>query len=230
MSLMRSMPALLLVVACATSPTPDVAAPTAPAVPEEAVFTLRREANILVTERSRRTGDRLQAEMTLPNGARLFYEAHLRADGSVSEIEVRQFAAGASPDADPAQRSAAAFRGDSVFLSQAQGAETRTDQRALGPAARTGIVPFINPSPSGMEQLVRRARAMGGERVEVPIWVPGGGGQMTTATVTFTAPDSAQVVLGDVQMLLRVDPQGRVLGGSVPAQGLTLERTASGTP
>lgn len=219
MKFLRLAPVLVMTAACATSPAPQ----PAPAAPEEAIFTLRREANVIATERFRRTNDLLEAELTVPNGSRLSYTAQLRPDASVSQIEVRQFAPGAAPDAVPAQRSSAAFQGDSVMLSQTRGEATQTAQRAVV----AGIVPYINPSPSLMEQIVRRARAMGGERVEVPVWLPSASGQMATATVAFPAADSAQITMGDVQVRLRVGPQGRVLGGAIPAQGLTLERAAA---
>lgn len=219
MKLLRLAPLLIVTAACATASAPQ----PAPAPPEEAVFTLRREANVIATERFRRTGAMLEAELTVPNGSRLAYTAQLRPDASVARIEVRQFAPGSAADAAPGQRSSAVFQGDSVALSQTQGEATQTARRAVV----AGIVPYINPSPSLMEQVVRRARAMGGEQVSVPVWLPGSGGQVQTAAVALPSADSAQITLGGVEVRLRTDGQGRVLGGSIPAQGLTLERAAA---
>jgi hypothetical protein len=89
-------------------------------------------------------------------------------------------------------------------------------------------VPFVNPSPSLMEQIVRRGRAIGGGTAEVPIFVGGGGPANVTAIVTFSAPDSARLDLGGVEVLLRVDAAGAILGGSVPTQRLTIERIGGG--
>jgi hypothetical protein len=224
MRFLRFAPVLLIVTACATAPAPQPAVQAAvqPAVAEEASFALRQGANQIATDRFRRTAQLLEGDLTAPNGARVAYMVQLRPDASVSHIEVRQFAPGAAADAAPAQQSSGTFRGDTVHLTQVQGGETQTAHRTTVP----GVVPYLNPSPAFMEQIVRRARAMGGERVEVPIWIPTGG-QNATATVAFTAPGAAVLSLGGVEVQLQVDPQGRVTGGSVPAQGLTIERTAA---
>jgi hypothetical protein len=79
-----------------------------------------------------------------------------------------------------------------------------------------------------MEQIVRRARAMGGESVQVPVFVASSGGVTRSASVRF-AGDSATLSLATTEVRVRVDPGGAILGGSVPAQGLTIQRR-EGTP
>jgi hypothetical protein len=213
-------PVLLAGAACAAVPPQPAPAPAAAQAPEEAVFTLQQGSAIQATEAFRRTADRLEVELAAQTGARVLYTAELRADASVARLEVRQFAPGAEAGAEPAQQATGTFRGDSVLLTRTQGGETETDRRATTP----GVVAYINPSPSLMEQIVRRARAIGGARVEVPIWVTSGGGQNLSAAVEFTAPDAAVLTLGNTQVQLRVDGEGRVLGGSVVAQALTITR------
>ena len=39
-------------------------------------------------------------------------------------------------------------------------------------------------------------------------------------------PDSAILMLGPVDVRMRIDAAGRVLGATVPSQNLTIERTA----
>jgi hypothetical protein len=51
-----------------------------------------------------------------------------------------------------------------------------------------------------------------------------GGGQTLDATVARLGADSVTVAIGSVEFHLRVDPAGRVLGGTVPAQQLVAER------
>ena len=221
----RSASAILILAACATTPASQPA--TQPvAVAEEATFTLRQGANTLASERFRRTDRMLEVEMAIPNSIRVLYSAELRPDASVARIDVRQFASGAAGDTVPAQLSSGTFEGDSVQLTQGGGAARQTARRATA----RGVVPYINPSPSTMEQIVRRARAIGGQRVDVPIWVPAGGGLNMTATVEMTAADSAHLTIGMTKVLMRVDGQGRVLGGTIPSQGLTLERGTAGPP
>jgi hypothetical protein len=75
-----------------------------------------------------------------------------------------------------------------------------------------------------MEQIVRRARALGGDSVQVPI-LGADNGRTSTVTVRFMGADSATVSLGPVVLRLRVDRAGSLLGGAVPSQNLTISRT-----
>lgn len=207
---------LLLAAACATPTRGPAPAPTV----ETGTFTLRSGPTPLASERFQRSPGALEVELTTPIGVRVSYAARLRDDASVSFIDVREYPPGAAAGEPPMQQSTGTFVGDSVLLSLNRGGETQVARRAT----TRGVVPYINPSPSLMEQVIRRARALRGPRVSVPVWLPTGGGQNATATVDFTTADSARLELGGVQLLLRVDAEGRVLGGAIPAQGLTLDR------
>ena len=209
---------LLATLACAAARTPG-----ASILPEAGTFVLRDAAATLATERFQRSAEALEVDLMTPIGVRVDYAARLRPDASVSFIDVRQYAPGAAAGDPPMQHSTGTFDGDSVLLSLDRGAGTQAARR---PTAR-GVVPYINPSPSLMEQVVRRARALRGRRVDVPVWLPNGGGQNATATVEFTTPDSARLELAGTQLLLHVDARGRVLGGSIPSQGLILERRST---
>ena len=209
---------LLITAACATRPSGG-----AP-LPEQGTFVLREGNTALATERFQRSAHALEAELTTEIGVRIAFAARLRPDASVSFIDVRQYAPGAPAGDPPMQHSSGTFEGDTVLLSLNRGEEaTQAARRATVP----GVVPYINPSPSLMEQVVRRARALRGRRVDVPVWLPSRGGQNASATVEFTTPDSVRLDLAGTRILLRVDAHGRVLGGAIPAQGLTLERNGS---
>lgn len=228
MRFLRLAPILLLGAACATpapAPPGGTATPARAAAPSSATetgtFALRQGENTLVTERFTRRAGELEAELTTPNGDRVGITAHFRPDASVAHIEVREFERGAAAGSAPARTSSGTFQGDSVQLSQASGDSTET----AGRETVRGTVVYVNPSPSLMEQIVRRARAIGGERVEVPVWLPANGGQNASATVVFMAPDSAELSLATARIRMRTDAQGRLLGGSIPAQGLTIERS-----
>jgi len=217
-------PALLLCAACA--PAPAVQPQPVHAAAEEVTFILRQGAAAVITERSRRVDDRLEAELTITGGPRVAFEARLLSDASVSRIAVRQFAAGTPAAGAPAMESTATFEGGTVRLTMTQGETTETLEREAVP----GSVVFINPSPALMEQIVRRARAMGVERAEVPIWIAAEGGQNAVAVVEFTAADAARLTLGDTEIVIQTDARGRLLGGSVPAQALTIERRTPDQP
>jgi hypothetical protein len=212
--------------------TPDAASATSPAsrgafaagAPAAVVagrFVLLQGSDTIGVERFDRTADRLRAEFTARGTVAFRYDAALAPDASVSRIRLTVM-----PPAGGELTSTAAFAGDSVTLTREAPSSDAAKSARRG-AAR-GSVPFINPSPSLMEQIVRRARAIGGggptATAAVPVFVGGGGPPNVAATVTFAAPDSARLDLGGVEVLLRVDGSGAILGGSVPTQRLTIER------
>ncbi len=212
-------PVLWTAVACTAARIPD----RATAGVERGTFLLRDGAATLASERFQRSANALEVELTTPIGVRVAYAARLRPDASISFIDVREYPPGAAAGDPPMQQSTGTFEGDSVLLSLNRGGDTQVARRAT----TRGVIPYINPSPSLMEQIVRRARALRGRRIDVPVWLPSGGGQNVTATVEFTAPDSARLEMSNTVLLLHVDAQGRVLGGSIPSQGLTIERRPS---
>ncbi|HUF28274.1 MAG TPA: hypothetical protein VMM18_14955 [Gemmatimonadaceae bacterium] len=208
--------ALAIALGCASSPraVPRPAAPPAP--PERGTFNLRQGTTVVITERFTRTDTLLVADLVVVNGPRSTYSARLNPDGSVASIEVREYAVAAARDAQPSAVVTANFAGDSVIVTRG-----REVARVRLPA---GTVAYVNPSPSLMAQLVLRARAIGGDDVSVPFWVPDAGGQPSTARVRL-APTGAHLVLGGIDVMLEFDARGRLTGGSVPMQNITIERT-----
>jgi hypothetical protein len=89
-----------------------------------------------------------------------------------------------------------------------------------------GAIPYIKPSTALMEQIVRRARALGGAEVRIPVFVVSGAGATVFARAEFTSPHAAWLTLGGTEVLLRLDEAGRITAGSIPAQNLTIERVA----
>jgi len=51
-----------------------------------------------------------------------------------------------------------------------------------------------------------------------------GGGQTVSARMSPLGSDSLKLDIGDIRFHLRVDRQGRVLGGRIPSQNLVAER------
>ena len=201
------------------TPAGSVAAPSPPPPPPavEGRFVLTQGSDTIGSEHFSRTNDRLRAEFTARGVEAFRYDAELAPDASVKRIRLT-----VRPPAGGAQTSTAAFAGDSVTLTrEAPGDSARGARRPAAP----GSVPFVNPSPSLMEQIVRRARVLGGGTASVPVFVGGAGPANVTAVVDFAASDSARLELGGVSVLLRVDGAGAILGGSVPSQRLTISRS-----
>lgn len=122
------------------------------------------------------------------------------------------------PGSPASIRSSLEFVGDSVFA-EVIGAQTPEFQRI---GTQQGAVPFLNLSFAVVEHAIRLRRLEGGDG-EVPffLWA---NGQTLRAQVAFGGTDAATMTLGGVVLELTVDESGRVLGGSVPAQGLTIVR------
>lgn len=195
--------------------------------PTRGAFAVLLGSDTIATERFTRSDDRLEGELT-PRGPlaaqqpAFRYDAALRPDASVARFVLTPLGATGSPTAGGGGvQQSATFQGDSVLL--VQGADS------VRRAAPRGAVPYLNPSPSLLEQIVRRAHALGGTRGDAPVQVPVlvGAGQSTPASVTFPAADSVRIDLANTVVMLRVDNVGAVLGGSVPAQGVTIVRAAS---
>lgn len=195
-----------------------LAAAGSPAAAQESgTFTLTQNGNQVAAEEFTRTGDRLETELEVTGQGVFVTDASLGEDAKVDRVELRIMPPD-NPDADPLQTVAAEFASDSVTVEQPIGTAVGTQ------AAVDGTVPFLNPSPSYMEQILRRARALGGSQVTVQIWVPRqGAGQVVQAHVEF-GDGAATLTLGTAAIELDTDDEGRVLGGEVPGQGLIIER------
>ena len=76
--------------------------------------------------------------------------------------------------------------------------------------------------PALLEQAVRRWRATS-ESSRVPLFNLGGG-QTLRARISSLGHDSLKLDIGDVRFHLRVDRDGKVLGGRIPSQDVVAER------
>ncbi|MBA1993675.1 hypothetical protein, partial [Escherichia coli] len=90
-----------------------------------------------------------------------------------------------TPNAAAARRATAVFRSDSVIVENVSGDSTTTTRYGT----QVGAVPYVNPSVAIAEQIVRRARVLGGGpqaqpvgSVPIPVFVAGTGGQTVVAT------------------------------------------------
>jgi hypothetical protein len=187
----------------------------APPLRAQSGFLLRRAADTLSVERSSRTGGVLEGRILARKRIALAYRAEVRSDATIPRLELQVLQPGAPEDAPPRQRLVALFRGDSVI------AETRTGDsvKVERMGTRAGALPYHPQLPmiGLLEQIVRRARVLGGERVAVPVFLMSSGAQTVDASVEFRGADSARVTLGTIDAHLAVDRAGAILGGR--AQG-----------
>ena len=203
--------AATVALAGATLTTPGAAQSTG-------TFTLEQGGEQIATESFTRSGERLETELVMTGQGIIATEAVLDDDATVTRLEFRILPPG-DPDADPLQSMAAEFEGDSVHVEQPVGTASASG------TAPDGAVPYVNPSPSYLEQILRRARAMGASEATVDIWGPGqGAGQLGQAQVTFEGEETATLSLGGVAMEIETDGEGRLLRAEIPAQQLVIER------
>ena len=197
---------------------PHTPAPQPPA-PSHAFVVLAPTGDTLLVERVSTTDGNVAADMRLPRaGARVRHTLTPGPDGTISRFVIEAFAPGALPDAAPARRITFEWGRDTV---RAEGATPPV--LAVSP----GALPWLNPSPALLEQMVRRARALGGATASIPI-VNMQGAQPFTVTVTRGGADSVVIAFpGGVDMRLAVDGAGRLTGGVVSGQGVRIVRVAS---
>jgi hypothetical protein len=90
-----------------------------------------------------------------------------------------------------------------------------------------GTLPLMGSSVAFLEQLLRRARAVGGDSVSIPVMMVGAQASLDVFTVIRNGPDSVVLVGTDgnqtMGLHLAVDGQGRILGGVIPASGSRLQ-------
>lgn len=196
------------------------AAPLAGQTPERGSFVNRRGEDTLTVERFTRTADRLESELEARTPAtRIRYTAALAPDGRIPRIEFAVFGGGSTA---PVARGTVEFRGDSASAEVEAPGVPRAQRFAPG----EGAMPYVNLSVALLEQLVRRARAVGGNTVTIPM-LDLMSGQTFAVNMSPLGADSTLIrIPPGVEVRLATDAAGRVLGGKVPSQGITIERSA----
>jgi uncharacterized protein len=215
-------PLVIWISAIVGSGAPVAAGLSAQAAPERATFYIISHAvggtDTSVSELIERTPDMLSGELVASTGGRTLYKATLAPTGLVTRLEVH------------------AFRGVSdttgSTLSFVLGADSIVARVNNGePAHLPGTMDalaVVNPAVGFLEQMLIRARVMGGgpgDKVGIPLFIVGSPA-IVPLTVTWIGVDSALVEYAGVSMRFNVSPTGRILGGAVPARGLTIARGA----
>jgi hypothetical protein len=213
----------------------DTAPPAAASTPaaaaaggqENGTFRIVRGDSTIVTIRFQRTPVRIQSEIFADSAAeRVVYTADLNPDATVAAMQLQAFT---SRDArEPKARANLQFRGDSAFFESVQDGETQKDRTQ----APRGVIPIPVAEAVGMiEQVLRRARSMGGTTAEVPVVALEGGAKLGTAAVTFMGADSARLQLrfpgaesSSNELIVATDAAGRLLGGRAPKYGYVIRR------
>ena len=216
---MRTLPLALLLMA------PNVAGAQTAA---QSRFVVLHGADTVATEELDRTDTELRGTLAF-RGAKTTesYRAVVAPDATVPlvEVTVRDAAPSSAEKARVAQQTRVIFRDDSVAIDDVTNRGVQT--RVL--PTQQGAVPYLNLSFGLLEQAIRRAAVLGKDSVKVAFFnLSGsrsqGGGATVVGIVSRLGADSVALELGRVEFRLRVDLQGRLLGGGIPAQRLSFER------
>jgi hypothetical protein len=190
---------------------------------DSGTFVVRHSGDTVATETFSRQETTIQGTLALNNSNHTFhrYTAVLAPDASVPmiDVSVREDADSGRVKAKLVQRARVIFKNDSAAVDAIIGQSIET--RVFGTQA--GAIPYLNMSFALLEQAIRRSRAAGATPGEVPFFNLGGG-QTLSATLRPVGSDSMALAIGDVEFRLRVDPEGRVLGGTIPKQDVVVER------
>jgi dienelactone hydrolase len=188
---------------------------SAQAPAERASFALLLRGDTIFDERVSRTPTEMRGEFRDKlRGARISYTATLDAKGVITRLDARTFRA--STDT-VGERATFVVTPDSVTgsLNGAAPSRLRVDGNALL---------LLNPAVAFIEQLVLHMRALGRDTASFPIYIVGAPQQPMATQVARIGPDSVVVAYAGAVMRLAVSPTGRVLGGVIPLQGVTITR------
>jgi hypothetical protein len=184
-------------------------------------FVVRHSRDTVAIERFVRTATKLEGTLELRNSKRTSqrYTAVIAPDATLPLIEVTvREGSDSGVKARVVQRARVIFKEDSAAVDEVGDAGLVT--RLFG--TEEGAVPYLNLSFALLEQAVRRVRQTDGG-AELAFFNLGGG-QTLKARISPLGSDSLKLDIGDVRFHLRVDREGRVLGGRIPSQGVVVER------
>jgi hypothetical protein len=192
---------------------------------DSGTFVIRHAGDTVATERFTRTATSLSGTLAIRNARNTSqnYQAVVAPDASVAliQVTVRESQDSGRVKGKVVQRARVIFKEDSAAVDDVTGHGLQT--RVFGTGK--GAVPYLNLSFALLEQVVRRARAAAPAASEVPLFNLGGG-QTLEGKVSALGADSLMVGIGSVEFHLKVDPSGRVLGGTIPKQGVVADRVA----
>lgn len=206
---------------------PTVAGAQAPArVPiDSGTFVIRRGTDTIAVEHFTRTAVHLEGTLAMrgKDEIKQHWSAVIAPDATLPlfEITVREGADTGRIKARITQRARVIFKEDSAAVDAVttNGLQTRIF------VTRTGAVPYLNLSFALLEQAVRKVFRQPGKQGEVAFFNLGGG-QTASAATSRLGADSLEVTLGKTEFHLQVDEMGRILGATIPAQNLSVERVA----
>jgi len=191
--------------------------PVGPAMAQTAVarsFVVTRDADTLVIEHIERAGDRVHSDfLDKSQGLRITLTMVLARGDLVTRSEILVRMSTAAPDSPPLQHVTLVFEPGTVSVTAGDANSAPAQHVPVPP----GALPFLNLSVATAEQILMRAKSLGGTTAQVPIFSITGG-QVTTATVQWSDAGNAVMSLAGVDLHARVSPSGEIVFAEVSAQ------------
>jgi pimeloyl-ACP methyl ester carboxylesterase len=192
--------------------------------PESDAFILRTETDTLAVERFSTLDGRLEGELVdlQAGGLRKSYAVLLGKGGVISTFVLAVRPESAARESWPIRRVAVTFRkGSAVHEERVEGNPQR---RRLTTRGRG--LPYLPFSIVLLEQATRQASSFRRDRLEISL-VHTEDNRTLRAVVVRTAEGAMTLRIDGLQIQVKVDEKGRILGGSIPDQGITIERVRS---
>ncbi len=186
-------------------------------------FLVLAERDTVATEHYTRSAGHLRGEVVHGDGTRVRYDATIASDESIVRLELSLWHARSPLDSPPAQHSLTELRGP------ARDSLTRTDreggpQRVFRTVVPGGAQPYLIPSVALAQQVLRRARVLGGDSTAIGIVVLNGAAMPQQVGVRWLPGDTAVITVAGNHVRIALDAEGRVLDGSDPALGMSVRR------
>ncbi len=143
-------------------------------------------------------------------------DAEVNENEAISEARIQVWPEGQS---EPEMDGTAKVIGEDIFWGH-----TGEDPATMKVPVDTLI--YVPPSATAMEQAVRHALAVRGDRkaVALTVWTPYQTSEVHDAEVRFPEPGTAELSLFDATYTLSIDSEGNILEGRVEPHGNTIIR------
>lgn len=177
--------------------------------------TLKDDVPVVIDELSRTPG-RLTVSTDSVGRARFQIEAQVTESEAIAEARIRVWPEG---QGEPEMDGTAKVIGEFIFWGHT-GEDPATMRVPLG------TLIYVPPSATAMEQAVRHAIAVRGDRNAVPltVWTPYDSAQVSDAEARFPEPGTAELAIFGATYTLSIDSEGNILDGYVEPQGNTIIR------
>jgi len=189
-----------------------------PEPPERGTYLVLSDKDTLATEPFTRDGNDVSGRVIAGGRVLHTYGWSVGPSASIKTLEIT-VRPGETP-ADSASMHIFMSRSDQGMVMTFRDSTMRIDKTfAFGDLVQAGV----SGSVAFMEQMVRRARALGDMQAKIPIFMPATQ-ERWIASINAIGPDSTRIDLSGDTWRLETDASGHILGGVTESSGMRLGR------